>query len=146
MKIDAYTTPGTERETRLNASDLLRAMESAGIDRAVIAPEDREIAVANAAGNQQMIDLARASAGRFIPACAANPWFGRAAVDEVRRAAGEGARMLVLAPALQGFVLTDEICDNLFAYRLGMMRRLGTDEVVINKLLETNAPRLLAGS
>lgn len=111
--LDGYCTPGTERETILPSAELLRQMDRAGIARAVIAPEDREIAAHNAAGNQRILTLARAGGGRFIPACSANPWFGAAAISEMQQAVAEGARMLVLAPALQGFILGDELTDDL---------------------------------
>jgi len=111
--IDAYCTPGTERETPLPPDDLLRMMDEAGIERAVIAPEDREMAVDNASGNARMIELADRSAGRFIPACTVNPWRGQDACGIVRDALAGGAKMLVLSPMLQGFLPTDELTDPL---------------------------------
>lgn len=113
MIIDAYTTPGDERETVLPADELLRQMDAAGIDRAVIAPQDREIAFDNAAGNRRMLDLAAEHPDRLIPACSVNPWSGSSGIDELRRSASAGARMLVLSPALQGFILSDELTDDL---------------------------------
>jgi uncharacterized protein len=111
--IDGYCTLGTERETRLLPEELMRRMDMAEISRAVIAPEDREIAVDNACGNNRVLGVSNLSNGRFIPACAVNPWFGRAGCEELRRAVGLGAKMLVLAPALQGFCLCDEVADEL---------------------------------
>lgn len=111
--IDGYCIPGSERETCLSAAELLRSMDEAGVARAVIAPQDREIAVDNASGNARILSMAQAAQGRFIPACTVNPWRG----EEGRRlfcdAVHDGARLLVLAPALQGFTLTDEIADPL---------------------------------
>lgn len=109
--VDAYCTPGTERETPLPPDDLLRMMDDAGIERAVIAPEDREMAVDNASGNARMIELAGRSTGRFVPACTVNPWRGQDGCGIVRDAVASGAKMLVLSPMLQGFVLTDELTD-----------------------------------
>jgi uncharacterized protein len=111
--IDGYVTVGRERETRLEPEDLLRQMDHAGVNRAVIAPEDREIAVANESGNRRVLELA-GKQKRFIPACTVNPWFGESGRPELRRAADAGARMLVVAPALQGFLLTDPVADELF--------------------------------
>jgi predicted TIM-barrel fold metal-dependent hydrolase len=113
MRMDACVTLGTERETRLCPADLLRQMDEAGVDRAVIQPEDRMLAVYNEEGNRALLDAARAHPDRFIPACTANPWFGDRAVESLRRAAGEGARVAVFAPAVQGFLLGDEILDPL---------------------------------
>ena len=113
--IDAYCTLGSERETRLTPEDLLRWMDRARIDRAVVAPEDREIAVVNRSGNDRILGLADHHAGRLIPACTVNPWFGAIGAEELRRAAAAGARLLVLAPARQGFCLGDEVADDLLA-------------------------------
>ena len=51
MKIDAYCTIGVDREYNLTASGLLDAMDRAYVDRAVIAPVDRCLAVRNQEGN-----------------------------------------------------------------------------------------------
>lgn len=119
--LDAYCTPGTERELRLASDELLRAMDRAHIARAVIAPEDREITVYNRRGNERIAELARRHAARFLPACTVNPWYGPDGVAELRRAVGEGARLLVLAPGLQGFGACDELADDL----LGAAAELG---------------------
>lgn len=111
--IDAYTTPGTERETACPADELLRTMDAHHIGRAVIAPEDREIALHNERGNERIVKLAARSGGRFIPACSVNPWHGERGAAMLRDAVAAGARMLVLAPALQGFMLTDDVADPL---------------------------------
>ncbi len=111
--IDAYCSVGAERETRLTPDALLQWMDEAGIHRAVIAPSDREIAVHNTPGNSRIIEISQESHGRFIPACAVNPWFGETACQELRRAVAAGAKMLVLAPALQGFCCGDELLDGL---------------------------------
>jgi uncharacterized protein len=120
--VDGYCTLGTERETQMSREELLQRMDLAKIGRAVIAPEDREIAVDNARGNDRLLEASRLSNGRFVPACAINPWFGSAGCEELRRAVAAGARMLVLAPALQGFTLGDEVADELLqtAGRLGV--------------------------
>lgn len=116
MTIDGYTTPGTERETSLEASVLLSSLDAAGIDRAVIAPEDRELAFRNAEGNERILRLARESGGRLIPACGVSPWRGAEALAVLDRAADAGARMVVLAPMLQGFIPTDGIADPLIEH------------------------------
>jgi predicted TIM-barrel fold metal-dependent hydrolase len=87
-------------------------MDRVGISQAVIAPEDREIAVDNAAGNDRILHLAEHFGDRFIPACTVNPWFAESGCRELRRAVRNGARMLILAPALQGFYLTDTVVDH----------------------------------
>jgi len=106
--IDGYTTPGTQRETVLSATDLLQQMDNVGVERAVIAPEDREIAVDHESGNNRMIKMARNSADRLIAACSVSPWHADAPKKLVA-AAGRGAKMLVLAPMLQGFIPADDL-------------------------------------
>ncbi len=110
--IDGYCTPGTERETPLAPDDLLRQMDEAGIAQAVIAPEDREIVIDNDDGNRRILALATQHPGRFLPACSINPW-RRDACDALGQTVRDGAKMLVLAPALQGFIPTDELTDDL---------------------------------
>jgi predicted TIM-barrel fold metal-dependent hydrolase len=113
--LDAYCTLGGERDTRLSATELLRRMDDAHIRRAVVAPEDREIAVYNTSGNSRIGHVCRQSQGRLIPACTVNPWLGECGCLELRRAVAEGARMLVLAPALQGFLFGDEVAGELLS-------------------------------
>ncbi len=112
--VDGYCTPGTERETQWPAEQLLQTMDELGIRRAVIAPQDREIVVENTKGNDRVLKLAGRFPDRFIPACTVNPWRG-GGCEELRRAVQSGARMLVLAPALQGFLPCDELADDLLS-------------------------------
>ena len=115
MIIDGYCIPGTERDTELSIDGLLRQMDAAGIAKAVIAPEDRELIVANVTGNNRLLAAVAEHPDRFVAACAANPWNGAQAIGEFKRGVDRGARILVLAPALQGFIPTDELCDDLLA-------------------------------
>ncbi|MFH1738142.1 MAG: amidohydrolase family protein [bacterium] len=111
--IDGYCIPGTERDTVLSAHNLIGLMDEAGIDEAVIAPEDREIALLNEQGNERILALAAESHGRFLPSCTVNPWHGKQAIQIVKDAVDRGAKMLVLAPALQGFLPGDEVLEDL---------------------------------
>lgn len=109
--IDGYTTLGDD----LGRDGLLRSMDQAGIARAVVGPRGHELAVHNAAGNDRLLGACGRSDGRLIPACTATPWRGAEAVTLVRRAAAGGARLLVFAPAIQGFMMTDPLVDPLLA-------------------------------
>lgn len=109
MNIDGYCTLGVDREYDLTESLLLQAMDSAQVERAVIAPPDRFLAISNREGNESMVRAARAHRDRFIPACSVNPWYGQKAIEEFQRALSEGARMLVLHPMVQGFSANDEL-------------------------------------
>ncbi len=105
--IDSYCSLGVDREYDLTAEQLVKAMDKSHVDRAVIAPVDRFLAVDNREGNDFILKAARGK--RLIAACGANPWYGRRAVEEFRRAAGKGARMLVFHPWIQGFQADDEL-------------------------------------
>lgn len=109
MNIDAYCTLGVDREYDLTEDGLLKCMDAAGVDRAVVAPPDRYLAVYNREGNDMMLAAAAGWADRLVPACSVNPWYGDRATEELKRAAGEGARMLVLHPCVQGYQANDEL-------------------------------------
>jgi predicted TIM-barrel fold metal-dependent hydrolase len=115
MTIDGYVTLGSERETIYGADDLVRDLDLAGVDMAVAAPSDREIAVFNRAGNEAVAAAAESFPDRIIPACTVNPWYGRQAVDELARAAERGAKVLVLHPTIQGFLMNDDLADPVVA-------------------------------
>ena len=109
MNIDGYVTVGVDREYDLTADALLAAMDRAEVERAVIAPVDRYLAVDNREGNTQILKTAAAHPGRLIPACSVTPWYAERAMAEMARAVGEGARMLVLHPLIQGFQANDDL-------------------------------------
>jgi predicted TIM-barrel fold metal-dependent hydrolase len=113
MIIDGYCTCGTQRDASLSAGELLKEMELANARRAVIAPEDHEIAVHNEAGNDRIARIAARSEGRLIAACAVSPWQGESAARILNTAIDAGAKMLVLSPSLQGFNPCDELVDPL---------------------------------
>ena len=113
MNVDGYCTLGVDREYDLTADALLRAMDEADVERAVIAPVDRCLAVHNREGTDLILEAAADHPDRFIATCTANPWYSDDAIDETRSAADDGARILVLAPALQGFGLGDELASAL---------------------------------
>jgi len=111
MKIDGYVTLGTERDTVYSADDLVRDLDRAQVDMAVAAPGDREIAVLNRSGNDFIARAAKWFPDRILPACTVNPWFGNDAVGEFVRAVEQGARILVLHPTIQGFLINDDLAD-----------------------------------
>ena len=109
MNIDGYCTLGVDREFDLTAEALLRAMDEAAVERAVIAAVDRCLAVHNREGNDFILQAAAAHPDRFIPSCSVNPWYGEEAGEELRRSLAAGARLLVLHPAVQGYIANDEL-------------------------------------
>lgn len=111
MTIDCYITLGTERETVYSAEAAVRDMDTAGVDMAVAAPADREIAVLNQQGNDYILAETRKFPDRLLPACTVNPWYGNKTLDVLHRAVESGAKMLVLDPTVQGFLINDDLVD-----------------------------------
>ncbi|TMR96559.1 amidohydrolase family protein [Nonomuraea basaltis] len=116
MIIDAHVRIGQCREAALTVPDLLTSMDRLGIDRCLVAPDERATAVDNRRGNDLTTQAAMISEGRLIAYAVANPWFGDAAVDELRRARDNGARALAVDPVLQGFDLLDGLLDPLLRF------------------------------
>ncbi|HZP82460.1 MAG TPA: amidohydrolase family protein [Chthonomonadaceae bacterium] len=109
ITIDGYCILGADREFDLTAEALLRDMDRSGVQQAVIAPVDRCLAVHNREGNAFLLQTAAAHPSRLIPACSVNPWYGEAAKEELKRALDAGARLLVLHPFIQGYLVNDEL-------------------------------------
>jgi predicted TIM-barrel fold metal-dependent hydrolase len=105
--IDAHIRLGEGRDASLTAAELLATMDRLAIDRALISPVERCLAVDHREGNAFVAEAARASGGRLLPYAVATPWRGVRALDELARAAEEGAVALALDPAVQGFDLLD---------------------------------------
>ena len=122
IRIDGYCTVGVDREFNLTDSALLGAMDRAQVDWAVICPTDRMFAIGNAEVNQTILKTSRQHRKRFIPSCTVNPWLGKDALRELDRAIGEGARIFVLHPFIQGFLANDDLIfpllDRLIAAQL----------------------------
>jgi predicted TIM-barrel fold metal-dependent hydrolase len=116
MIIDAHVRLGQGRDASLTADDLLATMDSLGIDRALVAPDEAAIAYHNRAGNHAVLAAAGRSDGRLLAYAVANPWRGRDAVDELRRAHDGGARALAVDSVLQGFDPLDGLVEPLLEY------------------------------
>jgi uncharacterized protein len=116
MIVDAHVRLGRGRDASLTAEELLATMDTLGIDRALVAPDEGGIAYHNRAGNDAVLAAARRSEGRLIPYAVANPWRGSEAVEELRRSHAEGARALAVDSVLQGFDLLDGLIDPLLAF------------------------------
>lgn len=116
MIIDAHVRIGAGRDASLDPADLLATMDALGIDQAVVAPSERCIAYDNREGNETTAKAARESDGRLLAYAVANPWRGRAALDELDRARDAGAVALAVDSVLQGFDLLDGLLDPLLDF------------------------------
>jgi predicted TIM-barrel fold metal-dependent hydrolase len=84
-------------------------MDTFGIDKAVICPVDRCLAVENREGNDYILQAAHLYPNKFFAFATANPWYGSKALIEIKRALDLGARGIKLHPSLQGFLLCDDL-------------------------------------
>lgn len=109
LVVDGHCHLGIGHDYQQTEADLLRDMDLYEVDRAVVCPVDRCIAVDNREGNDFILQAVRRHPDRLYAFATANPWYGARAVTELRRAIGEGARGIKLHPALQGFLLCDEL-------------------------------------
>jgi hypothetical protein len=109
--IDAHCTIGDGRVASLSADELVRQLDANAVEAAIIGPHDRCLAVANREGNDLVLAASRRHPDRLIGFATVNPWYGEAALTELRRAVGAGLRGLILHPPLQGYLLLDTIVD-----------------------------------
>jgi predicted TIM-barrel fold metal-dependent hydrolase len=98
MIIDAHShlgrLPGVER----TADALLREMDAAGADRAIV------FSFAQRVDNEAVLESARRHPDRLVPFAVINPWL-EDAVDSLARSFDAGARGLKLHPIAHGFPL-----------------------------------------
>jgi predicted TIM-barrel fold metal-dependent hydrolase len=96
---------GDETYLRLDAAELLRRMDAAGVDLAVARPMGAGLIVDHRAGN----DLVLKAGPRIKGLATVNPWWGGKALDELARCRDLGAVGLFLDPARQGFFPTEPV-------------------------------------
>lgn len=94
---------------------VLRALDAYGLDLGVLGPVGRWVAVDNREGNQAVAEATRRHPGRLAGWASVNPWYGRRAVDELRRALDDGLVGLKLVPAQQGLTLLSPLLDDVLA-------------------------------
>lgn len=111
--IDVHVHIGAGIHMQQHVDALLRAMDEAGVSAAVVGPMDRHFAVANREGNDLVLKAVAAHGDRLAGMAVANPWFGKPAEEEVRRALERGLLGVCLDPVVQGFRLADHLVDPL---------------------------------
>jgi predicted TIM-barrel fold metal-dependent hydrolase len=128
--IDFHAHVGSGHFKSLSVRQLIRLMDSNGVDRAVLCPVDKYIAVYNRLGNDLLLRTIRAHSDRFQGLAVANPWVGRKACEELRRALDAGLAGLKVHSPLQGFMLCDPLIDPLLEiareYRVPVYAHTGT--------------------
>lgn len=111
--VDAHVHLGEGYHLSLDVDALMELLDEAEVERAVACPIDHCLAVHNREGNDLILAAVREHGDRLVGMASANPWFGDAAVDEVRRALGEGLAGLIVHSVYQGFRLSDHLVDPL---------------------------------
>ncbi len=109
--VDARCTIGDGRHATLSADALVHQLDELGVEAAVVGPPDRCLAVYNREGNELIRAACARHPGRLIGFATANPWYGDAAIEELRRAVDDGLVGLILHPPRQGFLLVDDVAD-----------------------------------
>jgi len=109
--IDAHVHLGRGMQMQHDADSLLKAMDEAGIAFSVVCPMDRHMAVANREGNDLVLEAVKGHPDRLAGMAVANPWFGKSAVEEIRRALGKGLTGVNIHSVLQGFRLGEHLVD-----------------------------------
>lgn len=105
--IDSHVLLGVEHPYHMDAAGLLRRMDANGVTMAVARPMGAELIVENRAGNDRLLN-----AGPRIKAwVTANPWYGAAAIGELKRCRDRGAAGLFLHPARQGFIPIEPVAE-----------------------------------
>ena len=108
MIVDGLVHLGTSHfGHELDAATALAGMAAVGTDLAVAVPVHPKGADFSPA-NDAVAEAASVSQGRLVPLARVDPWDGQAAVAEVRRAVGNGARGLYLHPGEEHFRINDD--------------------------------------
>ena len=110
MIIDAHVTISSDSEV----NPLLKSMQMARIDSAVLAPSKAETAFNNHQGNSRLARICDEHANLKFWAVA-TPWSGDAGIIEIGRAFDHGAFGILFDPTVQGFSLLGTEIKNMLA-------------------------------
>jgi predicted TIM-barrel fold metal-dependent hydrolase len=115
--IDAHVRVGPCRDApELTEEGLLAQMDRLGIERALVAPAEHEIALHHRAGNARVAAVCARHPDRLRAYAVASPWDGEEAVAILREARAAGAAALAIDPVLQGFDPLDGLVDPLLRF------------------------------
>lgn len=119
---------------RLDPEELLRSMDSLGIDRAVLAPlRPRSYHLGPA--NEYVASVVAKRPDRFLGICRVDPWQGEEAVAELRRSVTElGLRGVYLNPWEENYQVNDELVHPVVreAERLGVPVLINAGQVRVS--------------
>jgi len=98
---------------KLSLEPWLRETRKWPIAYSIVAPSGGLVTVDNMDANKQMARLMKTMRGKMSGLAVANPWYGKRAVQMLRRAFEQGLAGLYLHPARQGFQLVESVVDPL---------------------------------
>lgn len=101
------------RDGKLEVGEWFDLADKWGISYTVAAPADEFVAVYNDEGNAMMAEAVEQYPDRLSALAVANPWYGKKAVDSLKKAFEQGLCGLYLHPPRQGFQLTESVLDPL---------------------------------
>ena len=111
MIIDFHTSIGKAADLYCDPEELLKEMDANGVGQAIVCPADRYLAVYNSEGNDYIAQNITRHPDRFIGFGCASPWYGKKAVEEVKRIRDLGLKGIKVHPFVQGFMLSDHFMD-----------------------------------
>ncbi|MGI6161202.1 MAG: amidohydrolase family protein [Christensenellales bacterium] len=110
MKIlDAFSVIGIPGLGGTEPGFLLEEMRKNGVEKSVIVPYDRRVAVDNAEANQYILDTVYKYPDSFIGFATVNPWYGERAAAMLREAFLSGLKGVYFKSTVQGFMPDDEM-------------------------------------
>jgi predicted TIM-barrel fold metal-dependent hydrolase len=107
MIVDGHCWLGRGVLLSQTESALLRSMDRADIDMAVVSPPDARMVIGGREGNRFIARAVARHPDRLIGYASVNPWLGPRVDDELRRARDLGLRALFIHPRIQGVRLLD---------------------------------------
>lgn len=112
-RIDIISFLGEGCYCNQTPEELLGEMDKNGVERTIIAPSERFVTVYNREGNQMIADVCHRYPERFSGYAVSNPWYGKRAEEELKRALDSGLQAVYFDSSIQGFCISDEIVDPL---------------------------------
>lgn len=106
---DAHITVGPTAFATVAPEELLHKMDQHGVERSILSPAERWMAVDNREGNDCIVSWTKRWPDRFLGYATANPWFGLRAVQEVTRGLDSGLIGLKFHPGRQGFIVLEPL-------------------------------------
>lgn len=109
QKIDIIAFVGEDVYCKQTPEMLLAQMDRCGVAKTFIAPAEKYVTVYNREGNDLIAEACKRWPDRFCGYAVANPWYGEAAVAELKRALDNGLKAVYFDSSIQGFTISDEI-------------------------------------